>query len=244
MSTFWKTFLKKRIDQIENIAVYENRWYRWLTFSNSIIQTCIHRHHPHQYALSYINPFTLGVRTHPGELCLLGLGGGGVLHAIQPHLNSSSITAIESNTKMIQIAYEYFMLGHIKNLEIIHADANLFVRNSAQQYQHLLIDLFSEQGMPSFCSQIDFITHGQQLLTKDGLMSMNFAYISDAWQTLPFIRARFGQNTICIPVKKSGNLIVIASQNHLNHNWLEPWLKIRALKKVIWDASWGYIGYQ
>lgn len=242
MSAFWKTRFGHCIYQTTNISVYQNLFYRWLTFTSPAIQTLINRHQPHQLSLQYLKPFTLGVRTNPGPCCLLGLGGGGVIHATQPYLQRNPITAVELNEQVIQIANKHFMLEKIKNLEIIHQDANLFINTTQQQYQHLLIDLYLDNGMPACCEDADFLNYCQQILLKNGLISMNFAYIEDAWRVLKQLKRQLGQNTLCIPVKGTANMVIVSSQMLLSDNWFEQWLQSGELKRIIWDSQWGYLG--
>ncbi len=242
MSAFWKTRFGHCIYQTANIAVYQNWFYRWLTFESPAIQTLMNRHQPGHFSLQYLKPFTLGVRTNPGPCCLLGLGGGGVIHATQSYLQQNPITAVELNEHVIQIANEYFMLEKIKNLDIIHQDANLFVSTTQHQYQHLLVDLCLDSGMPACCEDADFLIYCQQILLKNGLISMNFAYIDDAWRVLKQLRQQLGQNTLCIPIKKTANIVILSSQTLLSGDWFTQWLQSGELTEIIWDSQWGYVG--
>ena len=110
MKKNWKTIFGKCIYQHPNndIKVFDNYFYRWLTFSNPFIQTLISKTKPHESQLQYIHPLTLATRDNLGDTCILGLGGGGLVHFLQ---NANiNITAVEVNKEVIEIANKYFFL--------------------------------------------------------------------------------------------------------------------------------------
>ncbi len=240
MRALWKTKFGRCIDQMPGVYVYQNFFYRWLTFDSQAIQTLIHRYQPHRHSLRYLIPFSLGVRTKPGTCCLLGLGGGGVVHKIQPYLKDKTITAVELDQNVIQMAYKHFMLESLENLKVIHQDAYLFIKTSQYQYMHILVDLYSAHHFPLSCQNADFFACCKQRLCENGIISMNLASIQDAWQILQHIRLIFGQNTLCIPVKGTANMVILAMHSsNMYFNW---WLQVKTLKKIIWDSQWGHVG--
>lgn len=243
MSVIWKTGFGRCIDQKTGVYVYQNPVYRWLQFDSAAIQTLIHRYYPHRYGLKYLKPFTLPVRFEPGSCCLLGLGGGGVIHALHQRLQHTTITAVESNINVIQMALKHFMLAYIKNLDIIHQDANLFIQTPPKRYQYLLIDLYSAHHFPACCQQSDFFSFCRQMLEQDGILCMNIVGVDDAWAILKLLRLSFGQHTLCLPVKGTTNIVILAIQENTGLHYFERLLQFNVLKRIVWDVEWGYIGF-
>ena len=242
MKIYWKTrFAQCLLQTQEGIHVYQNFKYRWLTFENTTIQTLINRRQPQRWALNYLKPFTLSLRHYPGETCLLGLGGGAVVHAANPYLNHSTVTVVELNRQVIHIAQQYFMLEQIKNLAIVHQDANIFVKTSQKCYQHLLIDVYNTHDLPDFCHKIDFFIACRQSLSSTGFLCINIVGLQCAFDILQLLRQVFGPNILTMPVRDTANLVMIASAFHAISDWSMRLLKAREIKRLIWDEQWGYI---
>jgi len=239
MNIHWKTLVGTCIYQSPDGAqVHQNLFYRWLTVNSNLLQTLINRHQPHIPSLQYIKPFTFALRSSPASCCLLGLGGGAVAHAMSRILYGTSIVAVESNPHIIQIASRYFMTDHIKNLEIIHQDANIFVQTCKTKYQHLLIDIYQDDKFPLACNHTDFFYHCKRLLLPDGLLTINLASLDEAWRIIQYIWEHFNKKTVCIPIKGATNLIIVASQANSLLNLFED---NNQVKRIVWDAQWGYL---
>lgn len=238
----WKTIGGKCIYQAYNGAkVYQNHFYRWLTLNSDALQTLVNRRTPEKQGLGYIHQLAFAVREDPSECCLLGLGGAGVAHALAPYLKQKRLLAIESNPQVIEIANTYFMTDRLKNLSIIHDNANLFVRSNSMHFQHLMIDVFEANSFPLECSTFEFFTHCRHLLLPNGFLALNLTNLDQQWQLFYHIRNVFFQRTVILPVKGASNMIVLAC----NSPTITPLLMLLKasplLKKLVWDAQLGCI---
>ena len=235
----WKTLAGRCIYQSKSgIKVKENMVYRWLTFDSNAIQTLINRHHPSHPAMQYIQPMTMVARANPGQSCLLGLGGAGVAHALMGH---SCLDTVESSLDVIEIAAAFFMTSQIKNLNVIHQDAFLFVQHTEYRYQHLMVDLFNANSFPEHCNNAEFFEHCRRVLLPNGTLAVNLANISEQWPLFCHIRELFFQCTVSIPVKGTANMIVLAYKG----GSIKPLLNILEgqpySKRIVWDARWGCV---
>ncbi|MFZ4076494.1 MAG: hypothetical protein ACOYKA_00775 [Legionellaceae bacterium] len=157
---FWRTYRGRVLHQtLSGVYVYQNARYRWLTFGDDAIQTCLHRRHPDVPVLPYVPDFIGPARLWPGRVCLLGLGGGGVLHALSPFFHGAQVHVVEVHAEVIQIARDYFMIDKLEGLNIIHEDALSFLSHATQSYDHLLVDIFSTSGFPVHCDALNFFHH-------------------------------------------------------------------------------------
>ena len=243
MKKFWKTFAGQLIHQSPSgVEVYQNMFFRWLTFNSDALQTLIHRHHLAVPGLLYINHLTFAVRVEPADCCLLGLGGAGVAHALAPFLGGSTLTAVEINPEIIDIAERYFMTNRLKNMTVIHQDAYLFVQQTQVQYQHVIVDLFNADSFPDHCKTIDFFAYCRSMLLPGGIFAINLTNIKEQRVLFDHIREQFKRCTVSIPIKRTSNMVVLA----YNGESVSPLLALLErgpgrLKKLVWDAEWGCI---
>jgi precorrin-6B methylase 2 len=223
----------------DGIKVYQNYLYRWLTINSDIIQTLIHRRHPEKASLDYIRPLTIGACWEPGDCCLLGLGGAGVLHHLAPYLKSSRLVAVENNAEIIKVANSHFMINRLKNLSIVHQNADQFVQHSTTLFRHLIVDLFDSVTFPINCHRYDFIVRCKRLLQPQGIFAMNLTHLHTNRELFRWVRQVFFQNTILLPVKNSTNIILIAFNDAKTLLSLDKIKNSIPLKKFIWDTEWG-----
>ena len=238
----WKIKGGRCIYQASNsIKVYQNFLYRWLTLDSSAIQTIINRRHLEKPELSYIHQLGFAVREQPANCCLLGLGGAAIVHSIAPYLNNSTILAVENNAEIIQIAAHYFMTDRIKNLSILHQDANLFVQQHNSTYQHVIVDLFDAHSFPKHCNSQQFFANCKRLLLPHGILAVNLANLHEQWPVFQHIRETFHQHTISLPVKGVANMVILACNSPSITPLLDLFKNNQCVKRLSWDAHWGCI---
>ncbi|KTD17015.1 spermidine synthase [Legionella jordanis] len=237
----WKTFGGKCIYQSPTgIQVYQNVLFRWLKFNSRPLQTLINRYMPHCPELYYVKPFTVFVRVKPASCCMLGLGGGGVAHALWPYLGKIKVTAVENDCEVIDIAQRYFMLDQLYNLNVIHQDARLFVEQTTEQFQHVLVDLFEAENFPLQCNNEAFFSHCKRILLDSGILAINLANREEQWPIMQLIKNNF-HNTLAVAIKKSANIVVFAVKNE-PVDFLPTVLKqSKKLNALFWDSKWGQI---
>lgn len=91
------------------------------------------------------------------SILLLGLGGGSVVETLREDLKyDKKITAIEFDSKIIELALHEFGLVQDKNLEIIQADALDFVKSRDKKYDLVIVDLYIDNIVPAVFYSIDF----------------------------------------------------------------------------------------
>ena len=180
-------------------------------------------------------------RAMPGKSCLLGLGGGGGAHALTPYLGSFLLDAVENNQDVITIAANYFMTEQIKNLNVIHQDANEFVQCAPMQYQHLMIDLFNANSFPEHCNNAYFFKQCRRIILPGGVLALNLANIHEQWPIFNHVRHHFPHCTVSIPVKNSANMIVLAYKGKSVNSLLDFLKRYHPLKQLTWDPKWGYV---
>lgn len=237
----WRTIAARCIYQKNDIQIYQNWMYRWLTCGSSALQTMLNRYHPHKPVLNYIASMTKLACLMPGSVCLLGLGGAGAAHALAPYLEKFNLTAVEYHLDIITVARDYFMVAQIENMTIVHQDAYQFVQNTTLQYQHVMVDLFNADAFPEHCNTHQFFEQCRRILLPEGILAVNIANRLEQWNLFSTIRKSFPKGTIVIPIKNCMNMIVLG-YNGTSVNDLLTTLKCdKQLKQLVWDPKWGYI---
>jgi spermidine synthase len=238
MKRFWKTRLGTCIYENTNGAkVYQNLTYRWLTLNSDIIQSLINRYQPNKPSLKYIETLSLAIRELPSNACLLGLGGGGFAHTVY----NNQLTAVESNSDIIQIASDYFMLDRLKNLVIVHQDASLFVKTCQTKYNHLIIDIHNSYGFPKYCMNSEFFYWCKNILLPNGILAINIANTNDFVPISKILDEHFACKVICAPNKGIANLVIFACKSPSTKFLLNLFEQSSQVKKLTWDAAFGYI---
>jgi len=112
--------------------------------------------------------------TEVKSILLLGLGAGSVIKTLRDDFDyKNTITAIEWDEVIIQIAQETYNITNDSQLKIIAADAISFVAESKQYYDLIIIDLFIDNKVPEQFYAKEFITNCSKLIAKKGYFIFN-----------------------------------------------------------------------
>ena len=85
------------------------------------------------------------------KILILGVAAGSVIKTLVNEIGfRNEIIGVEIDPKTIEIANKYFGLDKIENVEIIIADAAIFVQNTSEKYDLIIIDIFQDNFMPEF----------------------------------------------------------------------------------------------
>lgn len=113
--------------------------------------------------------------------CLvLGIGGGDVIKTIKKRFPQASITGIDSDPVMVDIAIKYFGLDNMSKLEIVITDAFNFIKKEKRsKFDLIIVDLFVGKLNPTK-SRCRFFLRGLDRIRKnDGLILYNSHYRED-----------------------------------------------------------------
>lgn len=234
----WKTMFGKCIyTSPSGYKVYQNFFFRWLTLGSNALQTVMNRRNPYKPVLHYLPALSLMARTYPGTTCLLGLGGAGIAFL----LDKMPIIAVDKSDEVIDIAKKFFMVERLKNITIVHSNAVNYVQKSESLYPHLIIDLYNSDYFPEECCNDQFFSFCKKMLTEDGFLAVNLANREEQWPIFQLIRKQF-THTLVIPIKKSANMVILATKNNSNKFFLNKIIEACEFNQIFWVNSWGYIG--
>lgn len=120
-----------------------------------------------------LGAFHLDSFTRISSILVLGVGGGTVITLLTARYPEASITAVDIDPVIIGIAKKYFHLDHISNLQLLHGDAQEFVKRH-KRYDLIIIDLFIGREIPSFVGVQWFYKNLKRNLTPGGVCILNY----------------------------------------------------------------------
>lgn len=222
--------------------VYQNPFYRWLTFSNSdAIQSLINIKQPEKPVLNYLIALCALAKYHPGATCMLGVGGLAAAHYLSSSMKEFQMIAVDNDAEVIDIAQRYFMADSLKNLNIIHEDAQTYIKHSKHQFRHIIVDLYEKNSFPQQCNHDEFFKDCYEHLEPQGFLEINLANPEEREDIFNKIQKQFKHSTLLIPVKGSANTIILACKTNSFSYLIEQLQQNVKIKHLFWDPIWGSI---
>ncbi|MDT0294135.1 spermidine synthase [Mesonia ostreae] len=124
-------------------------------------------------------------KTYPnraGKILVLGLGGGSILELLRKNFSfTGNITAVEIDSKIIEIAKKEFKIQQYEPLQVVCQNAVDFVKTDTHSYETLIVDLFINTQIPKPFLEVDFWQQTTKLLQPDAVIIFN-AGIKNAHQ--------------------------------------------------------------
>lgn len=116
------------------------------------------------------------ISVKPQTVLVLGLGGGTLINLLTKKYPVANITAIEIDPVMISISQKYFGIEEGNNLKIICTDAFLYLKNTQENFDLILVDLFSGNKIPDQSFSEDF---WQNLVAKSKVAIVNTLFFGN-----------------------------------------------------------------
>lgn len=108
------------------------------------------------------------------HILVLGVGGGSVLKTLVYELQyRGKITGVELDPAVIKLAYDYFQLKEIPQLNLIQGDAFDYVLKTAFKFDLIIVDVFQDTNMPNFLFEKFFADKLGSLLQTPGFILFN-----------------------------------------------------------------------
>lgn len=230
---FGGTVIHKARDEFGMIEVIENRTLRKLHFDSPVEQSCIFRNAPMTLNFEYQQKIVALVNEHFQEInqpqgyriLMLGMGGGTMAHHLYHALPDVQVTIVELRQIVIDVAYRFFQLPDVPEIESVQADAIVYVaelaqqclQDSAHQFDCIMVDIFDAHGIPSELCDIGFHQQIQQCINPRGRVIYNL------WNRLAQNRQKEPTEETAIilniiedlsePVKKRQNALMRSTSN-------------------------------
>lgn len=130
------------------------------------------------------------------NILVLGVAGGSVIKTLVEEVKfRGTITGVEIDPIVVEIANSYFGLSEIAGLKLVTEDAFEFVLRTTEKYDLIIIDIFQDTNMPNFLFEEFFINRINFLLNVDGFILFNTMTLTekDKQRNLHY-KSRFNEN--------------------------------------------------
>ncbi|WP_144212705.1 spermidine synthase [Shewanella donghaensis] len=162
-------------DEIGPIYVLDDGDFRVLSFGDNDEQSKILKSAPHIPQHTYIQAMlAVLLFNKPKSAIILGLGGGGLVHALRRYDAAIKLTTVELRADVIDVAKRFFQLPVGKKLNVMHQDGSEFLINGNHKKVDIIFaDMYIEQGVDEKQLTSEFIGHCHKSLKAEGFLVLN-----------------------------------------------------------------------
>ncbi|MDD3149898.1 MAG: fused MFS/spermidine synthase [Candidatus Gastranaerophilales bacterium] len=157
------------------IKIVENKAGKFMKF-NDAYQAGIVDYNGCSGNLPHMNYFLIPffMNLNIKNVLILGLGSGRLVKDILSVSNIvNCIDIVEIDDKVINISKDWFGFEENEKTKVHLQDARVFVRNSKKKYDLIILDIFSNDGMPYRFMTEEFLEEISKILSKRGLIGAN-----------------------------------------------------------------------
>lgn len=169
----------------------------------------------------YVNVLDITKRFfhHPGEMLLIGLGGGSVVKNFVRH--TWQIDAVEIDPVVTEMAHNYFGLTE-DEATVFNMDGRQYLISHEKQYDIIIMDAFGSSSIPFHLVTEEAFGLIRSRLKADGLFAMNMEAVG--WDdrivsALAATAMRQFEHVVVLPIAEPpdqlGNLVMFASDREL-----------------------------
>ncbi len=152
---------------------------------------------------------------------LLGFGIGSIPYILEKqHQKNWSYTAVEIDEEIIELAELYSIPRLSSYIQMICADAHVFIETTEEKYDLICMDVFKEDIVPDHLKSHHFIEQLKQTLSLNGLLIMNLMADSPASkkEADDFFEAVFKQVfPEAVVLHIHGNYMLLSDHSVLKH---------------------------
>jgi len=183
-----------------------------LRSGDNALQSVIDLQKPHHLKLrnlEYLMAVLLFI-PQPRRILMLGTAAGSLLHFLRHHYPETDITTVDIDVELIEHLLEIDILPPAQSgLSYVYDDAAHFIRRCDQNYDLILIDIFSGAQSPGWLQEKNVTNDLFRLLSARGALAYNLLIDSEHDFTRFYreLRLVFDEQTLCLPVEGLENTI-------------------------------------
>lgn len=155
--------------------VVEDDEYRMLRFAELDIQSKMRKAAPYELVFSYTQAMMafLLFNEAPKHILVVGLGGGSLPKFCYRHLPGARITTVEISREVIDLRERFCIPPDDERFCVVHDDIAHWLEGKENIADVILLDAFSEIGIPAAISSLPFYRRCRRALTDDGILALN-----------------------------------------------------------------------
>ncbi len=173
---FQDKILYEKESIFHKISVVENEIGKFLKFDDCTYQAGFISHDFYSGNIPYINYFLLPVLQNPDmkNILLVGLGTGKVVKDFENLLpNLKHIDIVDIDPEITSIATDYFDFKQSDKTQIHIQDGRVFIRESKNKYDLIIVDVAGDEGVPYRFMTEDFFVETKNALAENGCFVLN-----------------------------------------------------------------------
>ncbi|HTV21699.1 MAG TPA: fused MFS/spermidine synthase [Polyangiaceae bacterium] len=116
--------------------------------------------------------FVPGLLRPPRSALVLGSAAGGALRGLALAFPGARITGVDLDPKVHEVATQVFGVDPQKT-ELVTADARVFLNETNETYDLIIVDLFAGEFIPSHCVSVEFFELVRKRLSPNGSVFVN-----------------------------------------------------------------------
>lgn len=201
-------------DEYGPLLVLDDKHMRVLSFGDNDEQSKLLKAEPHLPQHTYVQAMLLVLLfIKPKRVIILGLGGGGLIHALRHYDTGIKVTAVELRSQVIDIAKRFFQLPIGKKLTLIHQDAAEFLAQADHKKADVIFaDIYGADGVDESQLSEGFIKNAAAMIKSDGFFVLNcWKEHSQNRELLQLLQTYFCEVRACLT--GGGNWVVFASKS-------------------------------
>lgn len=209
---FWHAY-RARFDASEGPYLIEDDQEITLHFELSSVQSQMCKIHPNKLILDYTSTMMgfLLFQPRPKRIAMIGLGGGSLAKYCLQHLPEANFTAVEISPDVIALRDKFMIPPDGSNFSVLCEDGAVFVQNSAEPVDVLLVDGFDRDGQAQQLCSKTFYSDCHAKLRNGGVMVANLLHSDVKFDIYTArIRETFNDQVIFVEAEEFGNNIAFA----------------------------------
>jgi len=195
------------------IFVYQQAPFITLAFGHKNRRYVESRRNPQdltQLPIDYTQSFTIGL-AYPKTLnsfLMIGMGGGSTSWYLHEALPKASITAVELDPEIVQLAKKYYDLKEGPRFKIATMDGRIHILRAKTSHDIIFIDAYRGPFVPFHLMTKEFFHLTKKRLSPGGVLVQNIEPSTMLYdRTIATLKAVFDQVDI---YKAGGNIVAIA----------------------------------
>lgn len=195
---------------------------RSLRFGTEERQSCLDLQAPQILQLAYTRWMVtaLLLPPQPEKFLVVGLGGASLPHFLLHHFPESSLTIVEKERLVIELAHGFFRLPLTDRVRMVHQDALFFAeKEPCGGYHVAFLDIFGAGAMAPALFEVNLYRKLLTQLDADGVLAVNLWSGDRALyqQALEAINEACEGQMLFMQVKRRSNVILLVFPGPIPH---------------------------
>jgi len=173
-----RNLLESKESLYNNIYVYEQPPYVSMTFGHnrriyteSVYNTRDDRDLPVEYTRFMTASLMYAKDVH--SVLEIGFGGGRTSWYLHRYLPNVQVTSVELDPTVVELARKYFGIKEEPNFQLVNRDGRLFLQESKEHYDLILIDAYRGPFVPFHLLTKEFYQIAREHLADGGVVAQN-----------------------------------------------------------------------